>query len=107
MKESTMKKQTHKMGKHTGYEKEGDKIFPASMYTDQFMELANQETGIKKMLNAVTEHAQQSLTNISKQQRSLWDRIIDDLKLDNERFDYEYNYYDRYIIRKLRPPDNK
>ena len=93
---------THKQGKWCGYEllPNGD-IVIAPTYERQFSEVFEAREAIATMLRIVTKQCCALQKVETKNQRELWDKVMDDYDLDPMHYIYTCTY--GVITRKKRP----
>jgi len=72
----------HHMGKRTGYRLIDGEYHVAPTYSTAFAETTAQKAGVEAMLAAVTKHATETLAEITKANRRIWDDLTDDIGLD-------------------------
>ena len=95
--EMTKKKESsnYHMGKHSGYELIDGVYHIAPIYTDHFARLADRQNGVDRFVKSIVRHAAEINNEIAVEQRSLWERIYEDLGLDRE---INYTYHNNGTI---------
>lgn len=94
------------MGKHTGYDVEGNKYYPAPTHTDRMDELRVEEEAVHALLESVNSYADRRFREIHRQQKRWWDRVADDLGLDLVVNTARYNYSEKVITVKPEPQED-
>ena len=76
------KKETHHMGKSTGYELINGEYHIASVYTEQFHAMSLKKKGIADVINMVTSHFAEDLEQLNEATHKLWIEIGEDLDFE-------------------------
>jgi len=78
----TRKKETHFVGKHTGYELIDGEYHIATYYIEKFSHLELKKYSLSEMLRLIGKHVAEDLEVIRKGEIKLFDDVKDDLGLD-------------------------
>lgn len=79
-------------GQHTGATvNEDGTIELAPLYRDEFARLSDRDLALRSLQQSTLAFCRDELIGLISDQRRLWDRIITDLNLDGEKFDYSYS----------------
>ncbi len=77
--------QNHHMGKSTGYELIDGVYHIAPVYSIAFDKLADRAQGIDQLVRSVTIHAAEITRDIASERREIWNRVLEDLGLDETK----------------------
>ena len=86
------KEDTHRMGKHSGYDllKDG-RIKVAPVYEKEFMEAEIESRAVEDIIRATISQCTELQKGIEKRRSTLWDRIAYDYGFDVLNVSYSYH----------------
>ena len=89
-------------GKRTGYNLINGEYHIAPCYIEQFARLSTREEGLRKVIEIMTAHFAQDMTDIARIRRKIWAELEDDLGLDKK---VNYNYSNGIVRRADAEPN--